>query len=187
MDTPVFPPDLEIPVIAYPTLSDAARMLGVSPSTLSRRNDIPFERMGDREKHIRPSDVLRLADLYRKVPVSQVAADLIDYARPQGEPAATYVENEVEEYYATRRNAPKVTTAQFLQLARASFAPEVVEAMEHLLGSAAVPVPPFDRSVQPVSQPPQQSHRSEGGLRQIVSSKGESRGAAPSKSERVER
>src|ERR1700677_3951309 len=72
---------LDISLLAYPTLTEAAGLLGVSASTLSRRDDLVVERMGERDKRVPAGEVMRLASVYRKRSLGEVAADLIGRAR----------------------------------------------------------------------------------------------------------
>lgn len=54
--------------------SDARhRLLGVSASTLSRRGDLQCERMGERDKRVSAGKVMRLAVVYRKRSLGEVA------------------------------------------------------------------------------------------------------------------
>lgn len=59
-----------------PTLSQVARILGIAPSTLSRRRDLVFERRGTRDYVFRRGEVLRLARIYRKRSIADVRHDL---------------------------------------------------------------------------------------------------------------
>jgi hypothetical protein len=69
----------------YPSLTQAARMLGVATSTLSRRADVVIEKRGDRDQVLRPAEVLRLQRIYRTRGMSLVIDDLIALASLQGE------------------------------------------------------------------------------------------------------
>jgi hypothetical protein len=89
-------PTLNISLLAYPTLTEAARLLGVSASTLSRRNDVVCERMGERDKRVPAGEVLRLAVVYRKRSLGEVAADLIGRARERSPRDAEHVQEEIE-------------------------------------------------------------------------------------------
>jgi len=90
---------LDISLLAYPTLTEAARLLGVSASTLSRRNDLVVERMGERDKRIPAGEVMRLAVVYRKRSLGEVAADLIGHARESSPQHAEHVQEEIERFF----------------------------------------------------------------------------------------
>lgn len=90
---------LDIPLIAYPTLTEAAGLLGVSASTLSRRSDLEFERMGERDKRLPASEVMRLAGVYRKRSLGEVAAELVGYARRHCAAHAEEVQEQIERYF----------------------------------------------------------------------------------------
>lgn len=79
----------------YPTMSQAAKMLGVAPSTLSRRPDVVTHARGDRDTVLLPAEVLRLGRIYRKRSINEVAADLVDHAAQHGE----RIEDEVDEFF----------------------------------------------------------------------------------------
>lgn len=84
---------------AHPNISATAKMLGVAPSTLSRRDDLPTESRGDRDRVLAPTEVLRLATVYRKRSLNDVAQGLIDLARESSPEDAGRVEDEVESFF----------------------------------------------------------------------------------------
>lgn len=90
---------LATPLTAYPTLTEAAELLAVSASTLSRRKDLAFEAMGSRDKRVPAGEVLRLAAVYRKRSINEVAADLIGYAREHASSQVSAVEEDVECFF----------------------------------------------------------------------------------------
>lgn len=77
-------------------------MLGISASTLSRREDLAGERRGERDVALAPGEVLRLAAVYRKRSLNDVAYDLIEHARGFGDEEAERVEGEIESYFAAQ-------------------------------------------------------------------------------------
>jgi hypothetical protein len=93
------PQTLDISLLAYPTLTEAARLLGVSASTLSRRDDLVVERMGERDKRIPAGEVMRLAVVYRKRSLGEVAADLIGHVWESSPQYAEHVQEEVERFF----------------------------------------------------------------------------------------
>jgi hypothetical protein len=90
---------LDISLLAYPTLTEAARLLGVNASTLSRRDDLVVERMGERDKRVPAGELMRLAFVYRKRSLGEVAADLIAHARESSPQHAEHVQEEVERFF----------------------------------------------------------------------------------------
>src|ERR1022692_335145 len=92
-------PTLDISLFAYPTLTEAALLLGVSASTLSRRDDLVCERMGDRDKRVPAGEVMRLAAVYRKRSLGEVAADLIGRVQERSPEHAEHVRDEVERFF----------------------------------------------------------------------------------------
>lgn len=80
---------------AYPTLRAAARIIGVEPSTLSRRRDLPTQPRAD-ERRFPPALVLSLARHYRRRSLEFVASELLDYAYEHAESYAASVDQEIE-------------------------------------------------------------------------------------------
>jgi hypothetical protein len=105
-------------VAAYPTLRQAAAMLGVTVSSLSRRRDLPAEPFG-RERRLRPSTVMELAGYYRRRNEYEVAGSLLDYALKHAPSYAEEIERELDEYLQATddRDAPLAADA-FLASAR---------------------------------------------------------------------
>jgi hypothetical protein len=83
----------------YPTLSAAAEMLGIAASTLSRRDDLPTENRGSRDRVLPPHTVLSLATEYRKRALNEVAFALIAYAKERAPEEADRIEEEVELFF----------------------------------------------------------------------------------------
>jgi hypothetical protein len=102
---------------AYPNIRAAAELIGVSPSTLSRREDLGAEHRGERDRVLRPAEVLRLAAIYRKRSLNDVAQELIDHARKASPDEAPRVEKEVEAFFEGRL-MPDNSHSEFLALAR---------------------------------------------------------------------
>jgi hypothetical protein len=111
---------------AYPTLRQAAKMIGVTPSSLSRRS-LAFEQAG-REKRLAPSIVLELAAYYRKRDEYEVGGALVDYALEHAEEYAPQVEAEVDAYLraTTDRDAP-LEADHFLAELRRSLSEDTYE------------------------------------------------------------
>lgn len=107
------------PLVAYPTLSRAAALLAVSPSTLSRREDLEFEAMGERDKRIPGLEVLRLATVFRKRPLQEVAADLVAYAHSHAPASSAQIEASLTAH-VERLEAQLAREREFLAEARRS-------------------------------------------------------------------
>lgn len=78
-------------------MSQAAGMLGINASTLSRRPDVAAETRGYRDLALRPAEVLRLGRIYRRRSINEVAADLVYLAGLAG--AESQVEDECDEFF----------------------------------------------------------------------------------------
>ncbi len=93
-------PDPE--VRPWPSLSEAARYLGVAESALSRRDVLGGERMGLQEIRLSPTTVTRLAREYRRRIVDEVVFDLVEHAREHAPDQVEPVELEIDAFF--RRN-----------------------------------------------------------------------------------
>jgi hypothetical protein len=82
---------------AYPTLRQAALILGVTVSSLSRRPDLGAERVG-RERRLAPLKVMGLAAYYRRRSEYEVAGSLLDYALKHAPAVVAEVERELNSY-----------------------------------------------------------------------------------------
>lgn len=102
---------------AHPNITTAARILGISPSTVSRRKDLEREGRGEREKVLSPTDVLRLAVRYRKRSLNEVALALIEHARTHAPAEVASVEAEIERFVEAME-APDRGNEAFLAMAK---------------------------------------------------------------------
>ncbi len=135
-------PLLDTPLIAYPTLTEAARLLGVSASTLSRRDDLRAERMGERDRRVPAIEVMRLAAVYRKRSLNEVAADVVEYAEQHAPEQAATVEDQVQRFFAERRGrAP--SEGAFLDEARRALPAELYREVERVYRAGGEPLPPL--------------------------------------------
>jgi DNA-binding transcriptional regulator YdaS (Cro superfamily) len=126
-------PLLDTPLIAYPTLTEAARLLAVSASTLSRRDDLRAERMGERDRRLPAGEVMRLAALYRKRSLNEVAADVVDYAAQHAPKQATAVEGQIEAFFAEHQ--AQALKGAFLDEARRALPDELYREVERVYQS----------------------------------------------------
>ncbi|HEX5851658.1 MAG TPA: hypothetical protein VFY36_01070 [Solirubrobacteraceae bacterium] len=117
----------DISLLAYPTLTEAARLLNVSASTLSRREDLAYERMGERDKRISAREVMRLAAVYRKRSLGEVAADLIGCARDNTPAYVEHVEEEIERFFEGGISSPASSGSAFLIEAKRALPADLYE------------------------------------------------------------
>ncbi len=127
---------------AYPNISATAKMLGVAPSTLSRRDDLPTESRGDRDLVLAPGEVLRLATVYRKRSLNDVAQDLIDLARESSPEDAGRVEDAVESFFEGQVASTK-EREEFLATARRLLPAGVLAEVEASLVVPSKELPDF--------------------------------------------
>jgi hypothetical protein len=125
---------------AYPSIRLAADIIGVSPSTLSRRNDLDAERRGERDLVLRPSKVLRLASIYRKRTLNDVAQDLIETARKISSSDAAQVEQEVEAFFEGLEISEE-NRLEFLLIARRLLPPALYKKVEEATNGNGAQLP----------------------------------------------
>lgn len=86
--------------LGYPSLRRAAAILGVDPSTLSRRQP-PFEPVGS-EKRIPAWAVMDQAAHFNKRYLNEVAFDLVAVAEEQSPDAVEAIEEEITDWLKSR-------------------------------------------------------------------------------------
>lgn len=124
---------------AYPNISAAAEMLGVAPSTLSRRGDLVTQRRGERDIVLPAAEVLRLAMIYRKRSLNDVAYRLIDHARTVSTDDTSRIEGEIESFFEGRSS--EEYKMEFLAAARRLLPRSLYDAVEAAVvqGDAELP------------------------------------------------
>jgi hypothetical protein len=126
----------------YPNISAAAAMLDVSAATLSRRADLARLPRGDRDIALGPREVLRLAVIYRKRSLNEVAQSLLDHAEQSGGDERPAVELEIERFFEDR--VPTHEDKQRVsELARQLLPADLAERIEKVLGEQGEALPEF--------------------------------------------
>ena len=111
-------------VRGLPTLSAAAKMIGVTPGTLSRRN-LPFEAAGPKEHRLRPRTVLDEAGLYGRRPLRDVAEDLVAYCQVHAPESVSAVEAEGREVMERYEHPELLGHERLLATARQQLSPDL--------------------------------------------------------------
>lgn len=105
--------------VAYPTLRDAAAILAVAPSTLSRQRDLAYVPAGGRDHRIPAAEVIRLAQHFRRRSLDEVAYELVDYCETHAPAMSAAVDAEVDGAVAAAyASAPAPSVEGFLREAR---------------------------------------------------------------------
>jgi hypothetical protein len=117
---------------AYPNIRAAAEMLGIAASTLSRRDDLAAESRGERDRVLSAIEVLRLAAIYRKRSLNDVAQDLIDHARKASAEEAFRIEEDVENFFEERAVSDD-RRDEFLALGRRLLPASIYEEVEKVV------------------------------------------------------
>jgi hypothetical protein len=136
---------------AHPNIRQAAEMLDVAASTLSRRADVARERRGDRDVVLAPGEVLRLGAIYRRRSLNDLAQDLIDHAEAVGADEKRRVEEEVEAFF--EQDTVAAEREELLRLARRRLPPELVDQIEASFAREAPPLPDMIQGYPPVPDP----------------------------------
>lgn len=135
---------------AYPNLSTAARILGISASTLSRRDDTAVESRGERDRVLAPKEVLRLAAIFRRRSLNDVAQGLLDHARGSAPEEAARIEEEIEQFFESRtiKDSQRV---EFLELAQRLLPPVLAQQVEAVLREPGDDLPDVVRGWIPMA------------------------------------
>lgn len=124
---------------AYPNISAAAEILGVSASTISRRSDLSAEARGERDRVLTPGEVLRLGRIFRKRSINDVAQSLLERAGQYGDEARAQVEREVEAHFDEYSVAADIE--ELRRLGREFLPPELATEVEAALDRTAGEMP----------------------------------------------
>lgn len=143
-------PDSSTSLGAYPNITQAARMLNVAASTLSRREDLASESRGERDVVLGPREVLRLGAVYRKRSLNDVAQGLLDHAERAAPGERAAVESEIERYFAEHTVASE--REELLRLARRLLEPEAVAELEARVAAVPDPLPDMIEGYVPVAE-----------------------------------
>jgi len=143
-------PDSTESLRAHPNIRAAAEMLGVSASTLSRRQDLASERRGERDIVLAPAEVLRLGGIYRKRSLNDVAQDLLEHASAVGAEEQRRVEEEIEAFFEA--STISAQRDELLRLARRLLPPALSEQIEASLAREARELPDLIQGYPPLPE-----------------------------------
>jgi hypothetical protein len=111
---------------AYPTLRDAAVMVGVTAPTLSRLPDLHYIQAGGRDHRVPANEVLRLTQHFRRRSLEEVAFQLIAYCKEHAPAAESAVTAQVdEELSRSYQESPEPSLEDFLRDARKLLPPSL--------------------------------------------------------------
>lgn len=136
---------------ACPNIRAAAGMLGVAASTLSRRADVQAHARGERDRVLLAGEVLRLASIFRRRSVNDVAQDLLDYAGRHAPQEAGGVAEEIEQYFEDTALG-EGAGEQLLTLAHQILSPTLCEKIEAELGASGPALPDVIQGYLPLPE-----------------------------------
>ena len=102
---------------AFPNLTQAAAILGISTATLSRRGKGSV-RMGGKELRLSPGEVMEEAIFHKRRPLTAVAGELVRFAHTRAPQDVEAVQASVASYLAARPRAQLLDRDTFLAEAR---------------------------------------------------------------------
>jgi hypothetical protein len=117
-------------VCARPTFTEAATLLGLDPSGVSRavkRLGIEPMLWGNREKHLAVADVLQIAIHSHRFAVEEVGGALLDWAEREHPDQADAIQAEIEAFFASLPEPEATPPDQFIAELRAALPPEAAE------------------------------------------------------------
>ena len=127
-------------VRALPTFAEAALLIGLDPSGISRavtKLDIEPLPWGNREKHLAVADVLRIAVHANRLSLEEVGGGLLDWAEREHPEQAAAIQTEIDAFFASLPEPAPTPRDQFIAELRAGLPPETAErAIEIYLGVA---------------------------------------------------
>jgi hypothetical protein len=145
-----------LPATVYPTLSEAAEMIGVTASTLSRKPGLGFITAGDRDHRIPGAEVIRWAEHFKRRAVDEVAFDVVAYARRRAPKYVKAVTSEVDSAVAgLYAAAPATKTSAFIADAKRFLPKQLYDAVARAVladsteSDSALPV----ASMRPIKHP----------------------------------
>jgi hypothetical protein len=124
-------------VRAWPSLTRAAAFLGVDKSTLSRRDDLAGQPVGQQEIRVAPGVVVRLAREYRRRILEEVVFDLVEYARKHEPNQVAAVDQEIEESLARNPLAVHDPAEALITLARDHLPADLYRQVEAALATGS--------------------------------------------------
>ena len=122
-------------IAALPTFSEAAELIGIDPSGISRavkRLGIEPVRWGNHEKHVNVADVLRLAQSANRYALEEVAGELLNRVERDHPEQAPGVRAEIDEFFAALAPRAPTAEAEFIDQLRAIAPPDAAEQLIQL-------------------------------------------------------
>lgn len=141
-------------VRARPTFAEAASLIGIDPSGVSRavkRLGIEPLPWGNREKHLAVADVFHIAIHANRLALEEVGGGLLDWAERVHPDQARAIQAEIDAFFASLPEPKATPRDQFIAELRAGLPPEAAEQAIEIYLSLAERAP--GRRVRRVSSP----------------------------------
>jgi hypothetical protein len=117
-------------VRALPTFAEAAALIGLDPSGVSRavkRLGIKPLPWGNREKHLAVADVLQIAVHSQRFALEEVGGALLDWAEREHPDQAAAVRAEIDAFFSSLPEPAPTPRDQFIAELRAGLPPDAAE------------------------------------------------------------
>jgi hypothetical protein len=117
-------------VRALPTFAEAATLIGMDPSGVSRavkRLGIEPLPWGNREKHLAVSDLLQIAVHAQRFALEEVGGRLLDWAQREHPDQAKTIRGEIDAFFAALPEPKATPPDQFIAELRAGLPPDAAE------------------------------------------------------------
>jgi hypothetical protein len=117
-------------VRALPTFAEAASLIGLDPSGVSRavkRLGIEPLPWGNREKHLAVADVLRIAVYAKRRALEEVSGGLLDRAEREHPAQVEAIRAEIDAFFASLPEPEPTPRDEFVAELRAGLPPEAAE------------------------------------------------------------
>ena len=117
-------------VRALPTFAEAAPLIGLDPSGVSRavkRLAIEPLPWGNREKHLAVADVLQIAVHAKRLALEEVGGGLLDWAEREHPAQVDAIRAEIDAFFAGLPERQVTASEDFIAELRAALPPEAAE------------------------------------------------------------
>lgn len=115
-------------IAALPTFSEAAELIGIDASGISRavkRLEIEPIRWGNREKRLTVADLLTIAQGAHRHSLEEVGGELLDRTERKHPEQAAMIRAEIDEFFAALPKPAPLSEDEFVEMVKATLPPEM--------------------------------------------------------------
>lgn len=133
---PLTTTNTDIAIAELPNQKQAALLLGIDPSQLSRLEDAQYEPAGKRGRHYRPAELMRLNKHHKRKSVNGLAADLVDWAAEHAPHLESFFEREVDTFMTETVKLSPLSPQAFAEAASSLVSGDNLEQLKTLYENA---------------------------------------------------